>query len=459
MTFPPGKPLLLVIAFALIGGVTLLVRPTSIRPVGDQQVWVFDESHARTYQTPSATQPALLDLYQQATGRHVEVQLTASRALDARLLSLTLSDAHGKQVPDLVEIEIGSVGKYFRSSPEHNGLLPLDGFLAAEPDIAGQILPARQAMWTSGGTIFGIPHDVHPVSITYRKDLFEQAGIDLSQCSTWNIFRTACLRYQAFYAARGEDRRAIQLARWNASDLMIMLQQQRLELIDSSNHLHLTDPRVARTVAFYAGLVAGPDAIAAAVTPSSTLYVQDLADGHSAALFTPDWRIAYLRTNPALIGKLAMMPLPRFEPSDAPTASWGGTMVAIPKNTANPQAAWELLKFLQLSPQAMTARASHTTILPAIRSAWNDPAWQTPDPLFAGQPIGTLYIELARQLPAQHANPYNLLVAQTLAGVLSSVELQVGKLSPAELEAYAAGQLAVAQAQLEKLLTFAEAKP
>ena len=42
-----------------------------------------------------------------------------------------------------------------------------------------KIVAARLAPWSKDGVIFGVPHDVHPVAIAYRDDLFREAGIDL----------------------------------------------------------------------------------------------------------------------------------------------------------------------------------------------------------------------------------------------------------------------------------------
>ena len=458
MIFPPGRPILVLLIFAIAGGAALLtLQPT--RCPSDQVLWVFDPSHADTYQLPSGPQPALTTLYRTQTGRPVSIRMMASRALDARLLSLILSNTTGPQVPDLVEIEIGSVGKYFRASPEHSGLLPLDDFVRSDPATA-QLLPARLATWTSGGHLLGIPRDVHPVSITYRKDLFDAANVDLPACKNWNQFQDACLRFQQYWQHHGTPRRAMQLARWNASDLMIMLYQQRINLIDSSGTLQLADPRVAKTLAFYATLVTGARSIAAPASANADLAIRDLADGHSAAMLTPDWQIASLRSAaPDLAGKLRMMPLPRFSPTDAPTASWGGTMVAIPRNCRDPQASWQLLHALQLSPEAAKARLAHSSILPAIQSAWADPAYDAPDPFFAGQPVGRLYTQLAAQLPAQYISPYSLLLSQTLSAVLSQAQRDLESNARDPLEPRIQDQLNAAQTKLARVLQFAQDKP
>lgn len=452
MRFPAGPTILLIVLFAALGLAGRYLAQSN-GPFSEEIVWTFDPSHLATYTEPSGQQAPLVDLHYQQTGKRVQVQLMPARALDARLLSLILSETSSADSPDLVEIEIGSVGKYFRAAPEHSGLLPLDSFIAADP-AAQHLLPSRLASWTRSGHIFGIPRDVHPVTITYRQDLFHQAGVDLSQCATWAEFHQACLRYQAYWSARGQQRWAMQLSRWSASDLMIMVQQQHINLIDDDGRLDIASEKLAKTIAFYARLVSGPTKIASAV--SNSVSAQDLADANTAALLTPDWRVEYLKWDPDLLGRLRMMPLPRFAEGDARTASWGGTMISIPRNCRDPQAAWRLLRNLQLTPAALYARQYHSTILPAVTTAWASDVWDRPDPLYGGQAIGRMYVKLAEELPKQRISPYTMVISQAISAVLSEAQLHLEEHGEESLEEFCAARLARAQEQLTRLTDFAE---
>ncbi len=452
MTFPQGRILLLIFVLAMLGAAGLLLH-TASRSETDQIVWVFDASHADTYRLPTDRYRALTNVYEKATGRTVAVKLMPSRVLDARLLSLILGNIHSREVPDLVEIEIGSVGKYFRAPPDENGLYPLDQFIANDPP-AKDLSPARLATWSSGGHVFGVPRDVHPVTLSYRRDLFEQAGVNLAACTTWPAFYDACLRYQQYWQATGRPRLAMQLSRWNASDLMIVLYQQHIELIGAGGRPSLSDPRLAQTIAFYAQLVAGSKPVSTPI--ADDLVARDLVEGHTACVLTPDWRVAYLRSEPRLLGRLAMIPLPRFAPGDARTASWGGTMVAIPANCREPAASWELLRFMQLSPEALYARQYYSSILPAVTTAWDDKVWDRPDPLFGGQAIGRLYAQLARELPVQRTGPYSILLSQSIAAVSAATQTRLESSGPDHLEEFCREQLNAKQADLNRLLEFAE---
>ena len=79
-----------------------------------------------------------------------------------------------------------------------------------------------------------------------------------------------------------------------------------------------------------------------------------------------------------------MMPLPRFDPDDARTASWGGTMIGIPRRAKNPELSWKLIQALYLDHEAIDYRRKTNSILPPIRKYWTDEIYQRPDPFFSG---------------------------------------------------------------------------
>lgn len=455
-SFPVGKPIGVMLLLALASGMVVFSRRPP--PRSDQVVWVFAESHARVYRgdnesKDSPGQPSLIQHYAARTGRTVQVDLLAQRALDTRLLSLFMSPDRS-QTPDLAEVEISSVSKFFRLPVNEVGFLPLNKYLE-ESGLMNRLLPQRLSPWSKQGVIFGVPHDVHPVTITYRRDLFAQAGVDLASAGTWAEFQKRCLDYQRYWREHGDGKRwAVALPASSADDLVVMLLQRQVNLVDEDERPHLTDEKVARTLAFYAQLVAGRDRISA--SPSAgVLWTRDLSQGDVAAAITPDWAIADLREYaPELSGKLAMMPLPRFDPDDSPTSTWGGTMIGIPRACPDPDAAWDLLKFLYFSPEALEARRRYSTILPPDRKQWEAPEWHRPDAFFGGQKIGELYVELAERIPRRYVTPFSAMATSYLSAVLSRAVDQVNERGSEGLAEACWRWLGEAQRQLEKRIEF-----
>jgi ABC-type glycerol-3-phosphate transport system substrate-binding protein len=450
MSFPLGKPLLVMAVLACVGlGGIWLSRPG---PATDMTIWLFANSHR---QILCDGDPSLIEQYQQATGKSVGVDCIAIRGLDVRLVSIFFARSERQQLPDAAEIEIGSIGQFFRPPVKEVGFYPLNKLIASLPS-SEQLLPSRLAPWTKDGVIFGVPHDVAPVAILYRKDLFEEAGVDLPTAKTWMQFQQLCLKAQAYWASHGHPNyHALELRRAGPDQLLMMLQQRHINPLDDQNRVHIADPTVARTLAFYAQLVAGAGAISAEPPAADVMWTRTLVSGQICAAFCPDWRIAELKAYaPKLAGKIALMPLPRFEPTDAPTATWGGTMIGIPRGAKNPQASWRMIRYLYLSPQALAARRKYTDILPPIPAAWSDLTYHQPDPYFGGQRISELYIHLARQLPERYVTPFTILAEQQLANVMTEAIAQMRNHGSAGLEKDCQHWLNIAAVDLQRRVDF-----
>jgi arabinosaccharide transport system substrate-binding protein len=443
MGFHLGKPILALLAVAACAGIWLAARPTP--PEADLKLWTFADSHADAYRS-------LAPEFQRQTGRTVEVQLLPPMALNTRLVSMFMAGPGTRGLPDAVELQMSTAGPYFRAPAEEMGLLPLDGYLA---NWRGRILPARLAAWTHDGHVFGIPHDVHPVAIAYREDLFREAGVDLAAATTWREFHTFCLQYQQF--ARNHwagDRFAMELFNSNADELNLLCLQRGVNLIDESMQVRLTDPRVVETVALYARMVAGPERIGIDGGTGAGGWVDDLVSGRVAASFMPDWRVNDLRRRGGTIaGKLRMIPLPRFDPADPPTSTWDGTMIGIPRGVRDRDAAWKLIETMYLSDASLETRYRQTDIIPPVRDVWDRPFLHQPDPFFGEQKVGELYVQLAGQVPARRLTWASPLATQALGYVLHQVKGYISSGKPrGGLKAYTASCLADAQAYLERTI-------
>ncbi len=456
MSFTPGRPLLVLLVLAGLSGALVALRPTP--PRATLNYWIFAEAH-RHELTP------ILDGFARERGITYDLDLVAGNALGTRLESLFMSQARGPQVPDLVNIEVHQVGRFFRPPVAGMGFLDLtpyfetrgerristisdrgragwaarhdDGHIYVhdgttwQPDPArsrgdtwkDRIISARFAPWMKDGRIMGAPQDIHPMTITYRDDLFREAGVDLAACATWPQFQRACLAMQEFWQAKGvRPRHAMELFESSCDLLQLMLLQRGLNLVEADGRIRLADPLVAETLAFYAPLVAGPQRIGA---DAGLNIAVELDAGTICACFTPDWRIFYLRhhapTDGAgqrkMEGRLRMMPLPRFDQHDAPTSTWGGTCVAIPRACPDPDLAFAAIERCFYSPQAADVRLSLGNMLPPLPELWDHPLLHQGDPLYGGQHINEMFISLADQVPMRVMTPATSLAMEALTQV------------------------------------------
>ncbi len=427
MRFSLGNPILLLGTIAIFTGATILLRAPA-KPSG-LTLWVFADLHARTYRST-------IDKFERETGIAVNIELLSGRAMPVRLQSLFMSGATGSVLPDLVEVEIGWVGRFFRPPLSEIGFTPLDALLKSS-GWDHRVVQQRFAPWSKQGVVFGVPHDVHPVTITYRKDLFDEAGVDLEAAATWSDFQDKCLEFKRYWSSRGyPQRHAIELPQSSSDWLITMLLQRGISLVDDRENIHFTDPRVAQTIAFYAQLVAGPRQIASeSVGLQTGMWINDLLAGNLCAFMTPDWRISTPKQDaPHLAGRMRMMALPRFDPTDAPTSTAGGTMMGIPRYAARKEDAWKLLEFLYLSDAGLKARQQSSNILPPVIAQWDDPVYHREDPYFAGQKVDELYIHLARQTPARYVTPASSIAGTQLSFIVHRAVEHLKRYGPDRLE-------------------------
>jgi ABC-type glycerol-3-phosphate transport system substrate-binding protein len=266
-----------------------------------------------------------------------------------------------------------------------------------------------------------VPHDVHPVALVYRQDLFAQAGIDLAVAKTWPEFQRDCLEFQKYWRAHGyPTRHAVEMHRSKSDELLMMLMQRGINPIDDFNRVHLAEPRVAETVAFYARAISGPGQIASESAGGEGPFARDMQAGDLCVFFAPDWRLRDLKRfgGDELSGKMRLMPMPTFEPTDAPTATWGGTMMAILKTSAHKKEAWELLRQLYFSPRAIEQSMAMDYILPPLPSTWHEVQDEPGDAYFGGQRVDRLLADLARQIPRRYVTPASAVAGIYLVQVL-----------------------------------------
>lgn len=439
----PAGILGLLAAVAVVSGAAIVAsRPptSSAYPT----VWTFSPAHARDLTT--------------VAGGEVNIATVPARATDVRLNAM--ASAHAGTAPDLVEIEIGGLGKHFRGTAADVPFLPLTEWLKTSGWL-DELSPARVAAWSHDGEIFGVPLDVHPVAITYRRDLFTAAGIDLAGATTWTAFRERCAAFEAFERANGRTTRALQLPSSSADVVMMMLQQRGIDPIDAAGNVRLDDERVANAIAFYARLVSGQDSVSTDPTPGPGRWVDDLTRGTVAAVVTADWAVEELldAVPVAFVDKLAVIPLPVFVATDFPTASWGGTAVMIPRACRDPDRAWALLQRLYLSEAAREVRSRPGRPLSAV-AAWWPAGGSNARPVTFAETSRRQFAALARELPPRVVTPYTAMASSAVSLVLYRAEAAVESgADEAQLLAHVRHWLADAHADLQSRIGFANLDP
>ncbi len=403
-SFPFGKAPFILLVVTLFAGGWLLFHPIP-ENVATLRFWTFAKTHYNAYQQIA---PVFEAKY---PGTKLDIQLVHGDAVTTRLRSAFWADL---DVPDLVEVEISSAGSFFRGPIDDVGFVDLTSWLK-ESGYYDRIVQTRFAPYSNRGHIFGMPHDVHPVMLAYRRDIFEAEGVDVSKIETWDDFIREGRRL-----TRLNERYMIELSDSGASNLEMFLFQRDGGYFDADGNLIMDDETAVKTVTWYIPLVAGPNRIGSDLG-SGRVFTQAIEQGYFLSFICPDWRSKIAEVDvPRMAGKMALMPLPAVEPGARRTSTWGGTMLGITKRCENKDLAWELAKHMYLDPEELAQRFRDTNILPPLRDAWDHEAFKEPRPYWSNQPIGTLYAELADQVPSQYTSPFIATAKDKMSEVISA---------------------------------------
>ena len=166
------KVLLLLLVGAILFGAAAPVAAQEL------ELWTFVNTHARWFREQAE--------------RYAE-EVNANFALE--VIEIAYGDMHdrlqisiqsgGVGAPDIADVEQGRFGGFLRGGDP--GFVELNALLD-EGGHTENLVSARQALYTSMGSVYGIEHALTPVVLYYRADVWEGAGFDPQAFATWDDF-------------------------------------------------------------------------------------------------------------------------------------------------------------------------------------------------------------------------------------------------------------------------------
>lgn len=425
--FPFGKaPLWIAVAGVLAGGGIVATRiyraAHETRP--DLIFLTFARPHFKSYLKP-------VKEFEKGHDVKVRMELVGGRALQSRLQSALLA---GTEVPDVAEIEQGSIHYFIRGPLEDVGFLDItdrlieDGYWHPDrPERENRLVGPRLSIWMSRGRVFALPHDVHPVCLVYRADVMEQVLSEpdvrsrhpdirsAEDLDTWEEFVSFGRSLTKDLDGDGiPDRYALDLSSNGGGTLRILLLQRGGSLFTRDGQVAFDSRIVADTVYWYVHQIEGPDRVAFSAGWGQTV-AKAVLDGLVVFYFCPDWRSKFFENDvPTMKGKMRLMPLPAWEAGGRRTSVWGGTGMVITKACKDPDLAWELCKFLYFDTKELGKRFQDTNIIPPFKDAWDIDELKQPNAFYGGQKIGQIYAALAPNTPPDWRTAYTQLAQQKL---------------------------------------------
>ena len=361
------------------------------------------------------------DLYRRFERSHPGVTIKESiQDYAVHHSNLAKSVAIGAGASDVEAIEVGFIAQ-FKAQP--------DRFVNLRQYGAGALkdrwLPWKwQQALGRRGEIVGLGTDVGSLAICYRRDLFQRAGLPANRAAvsklwpTWQAFVQTGKRFQA-RAPRGVTFFDSGSNVYNA----IVAQANPAYYDRSGKVIAATNPKVK------AAWNLTMQAIAAGESAGFAAFSNDWNTGFKKGSFAtvtcPAWMMGYIQGQaPATKGKWDIARVP------GNGGNWGGSFLAVPKQSKNAALAAELVKFLT-SPASEAYVFKQTGNLPSQPALLRSRAVTGfKNPFFNNAPVGQIFATSALRLKPQIIGPQQGAIQTAASNAIQRVEQR--KQSPAK---------------------------
>lgn len=355
-----------------------------------------------------------------ASNKDLEIRFTAF-IFEEYHTRLAKKLAAGAGAGDVVLVDVSQLGAFITSER----LLDLSPFLAKTDKLEESFALYSWAQGKGGdGKQYAIPVDIGPGVLYYRRDLVEDLGYKIERVARdWESF--------VEFGVQLKKKKGVALVA-TAADLADLIVYATIKdgegiYFDKDGKSLLTTERFVQAVSLAKKVRdLGLDAN---VVPWTKEWIDALRNGKVATQLSGAWLLGHLKNAiaPDAAGLWGAANLP-----NGIYGSWGGSFLAIPKQSQQAAAAWRVIEYL-VQPRTQLQGLSNIGAFPANIVTYRDPALEASVPYLKGQQAWLLFAGVARRVKAvqpHRADP----VAQEIYRAALTAVLAEGKEVKASLE-------------------------
>jgi len=353
------------------------------------------------------------DLYKQYEASHPGIEIKEEiQDFGAHHTQLAQRLATGAGAADIEAVEVGFIPQ-FTAQPER--FVNLRSYGAGA--LKSRWLPWKwQQSLARNGAVIGLGTDVGSLGICYRKDLFKAAGLPTSRVAVSKLWPTWQAYIQVGKKFRAKAPKGVRFFDSGSNVFNAMIAQLNPAYYDRQGNV-IADSNAKVKAAWsmtIKGWQAGEDAGLAAF---SNEWNAGFKQGLFATVTCPAWMMGYIQGQaPNTKGKWNIANVP------GGGGSWGGSFLAVPKQTKHAKEAADLVKFLT-SPSSELYVFKQTGNLPSQPALLKSKAVQTfKNPFFSNAPVGKIFATSALKLGPQILGPHQGDIQNAASAAFQRVE-------------------------------------
>ncbi|RFU41369.1 extracellular solute-binding protein [Actinomadura logoneensis] len=325
--------------------------------------------------------------------------------------------ATGSGAGDVVALEEGILPTYMQQRTKFVNL-----FDYGARSMQSDFLPWKWQLGLSpdGSQLVGLGTDVGPLAMCYRKDLFKKAGLPTERDEVAKLWPT----WDQFLATGQKFQGKVSGAKWldgptavlRATVLQNAGSGPGYSFFDKDDKFVFdTNPAVKQ--AFDTALKFEQNKMTADMSIFTPPWQTALKRDTFATVPCPSWMLGGIKQFSGDFGK------GKWDVATTPGGSgyWGGSWLAVPKQSKHQKAAAELAQYLT-SAQSQVGAFKDKDTFPSNVKAEQDPAVSgASNDYFSGAPTGKIFGQLVASVKPVHLGPKNEDVRQAVENVLIAV--------------------------------------
>jgi ABC-type glycerol-3-phosphate transport system substrate-binding protein len=346
------------------------VSADPLRVKGDIQVWSWNIAAASL----DKLVPGFRQLYPNC---EVHVNMSGANLQSRFLLSLSA----GVGAPDISQLQCREAPRY-----------AVTGKLTDLTPVAGKYAQAFvPSFWDNcvyQGRIYAIPWDIGPCGVFYKRSLFERYGIDPEAIETWDDYIEAGKR---LLERSNGGTKMLFLATGQLTDTFeLLLQQNGGQVFDAEGRIAVNSPETIETLEVLRKLL--DSGIGANAPFWSHEFLASLRSDSVATYPIAAWFGGTIRDYaPETSGDWGVFRLPAFRPGGLRTSNLGGSVLVIPDQCKQKDAAWAYIEYALCTPGPQIEQYRNFDLYPALLCTHQDPFFDEPVPFFGGQNVRRLF--------------------------------------------------------------------
>ncbi|GGR43596.1 ABC transporter substrate-binding protein [Deinococcus seoulensis] len=306
--------------------------------------------------------------------------------------------AGGVDMPDVYSIENNEAEVFWARFP--NCFVDLNTLGA---DKVAKNFPAFK--WTelmAGNKRYAMPWDSGPVVIFYRRDLYQQAGVNPTAIKTWDDFIAAGKKVNAKFD--GKVKMGIV---GNGQD------DEWFRMLANQNNCFYFDNAGTSVTVNKPGCVDALNTVKklydaqVVATGDWGGQITSFKSGKSASAMFGAWYEGTIRTNaPDQKGKWGVYPMPASKPGGVRAANLGGSALALPSSSKNKAAAYAFMENALATTGGQVAMLKSQGLVPSLLSATKDPYVKVAQPYWGNQKVWQTILDTLGDVPQARGTQY-----------------------------------------------------